>query len=77
MERYEVRLLQRSGAVNASSRRGARQVEETMVWICRLGTPADMRMTSSPPALPQSVPEDAFTTTFLVVNWPSNSAGSL
>ena len=49
MERYEVRLLQRSGAVQRVLKDvEQRQVEETMVWICRL-EPADMRVPFQPP----------------------------
>ncbi len=59
LEHYEVRLLQRSGAVQRVLKDvEQRQVEETMVWICRL-EPADTRVPFQPPPLPESVPEDA------------------
>jgi hypothetical protein len=59
LERYEVRLLQRSGGVQRVLKDvEQRQVDETMVWICRLEV-ADMRVPFQPPPLPEIVPEDA------------------
>src|SRR5262249_375958 len=59
LERYEVRLLQRSGAVQRVLKEvEQRQVEETMVWICRL-EPTDTRVPFQPPPLPDAVPEEA------------------
>lgn len=59
LERYEVRLLQRSGTVQRVLKDvEQRQVEETMVWICRL-EPPDIRVPFQPPPLPETVPEDA------------------
>jgi hypothetical protein len=59
LERYEVRLLQRSGAVQRVLKDvEQREVEETMVWICRL-EPTDTRVPFQPPPLPDMVPEEA------------------
>src|SRR5215467_179020 len=59
LERYEVRLLQRSGAVQRVFKNVEQcQVEGTMVWICHL-EPADTRLPFQPPPLPETVPEDA------------------
>lgn len=59
LERYEVRLLQPSGRPQRVVKEvEQRQVEDTMVWICRL-TPADARRPFQPPPLPEMVPEQA------------------
>jgi hypothetical protein len=59
LERYEVRLLQRSGVVQRVFKEvEQRQVEETMVWICRL-EPVTTRAPFQPPPLPETVPEEA------------------
>jgi len=59
LERYEVRLLQRSGTVQRVLKEvEQRQMEETMVWVCRL-EPTDTRVPFQPPPLPETVPEDA------------------
>jgi len=59
LEHYEVRLLQRSGAVQRVFKAvEQRLVAETMVWICHL-EPADTRVPFQPPPLPKHVPEDA------------------
>jgi PAS domain-containing protein/DNA-directed RNA polymerase subunit RPC12/RpoP len=59
LERYEVRLLQRSGGVQRVFKEvEQREVEETMVWICRL-EPVITRRPFQPPPLPETVPEEA------------------
>jgi len=59
LERYEVRLLQRSGAIQRVLKDvEQRQVEEYMVWICRL-EPTDTRVPFQPPPVPDTVPEEA------------------
>src|SRR5919197_1042226 len=58
LERYEVRLLQRSGAVQRVFKEvEQREVEEIMVWICRL-EPVTTREPFEPPPLPETVPEE-------------------
>ena len=57
LERYEVRILQRSGTPQRVIKEvEQRQVEDTMVWICSLEL-ADPRAPFHPPPLPASVPE--------------------
>lgn len=59
-EQYEVRILQRSGAIQRVRKTvEQRQLDaETMVWICHL-EPADTQHPFHPPPLPTAIPEEA------------------
>jgi len=59
LEHYEVRIVQASGAIKRVVKQvEQRQLDEAMVWICRL-EPADPREPFQPPSLPETLPEDA------------------
>ena len=59
LEHYEVRIVQPSGAIKRVVKQvEQRQVDEAMVWICRLEL-ADPREPFQPPPLPETLPEDA------------------
>jgi hypothetical protein len=58
-EHYEVRIVQSSGAIKRVIKQvEQRQIDEAMVWICRLEL-ADTREPFHPPPLPETLPEDA------------------
>ena len=59
LERYEVRIIQQSGVAKRVVKDvEQRQMDDMMVWICRLES-ADLRVPFQPPAIPETLPEAA------------------